>query len=89
MYVSICHMKRTTIFLDPDLEIGLKLEALRSKRPTSEVVREALHEYLKKRRPGLPPGAGEFDSGHTDTAERFEEFLETSGFGDDSHDRPA
>ena len=40
-------------------------------------------------RPGLPPGIGEFSSGQTDTAERFEEILESSGFGDDSHDRSA
>ena len=86
-YVSIYHMKRTTIYLDSDLEIRLKIESMRSGRPTAEVIREALQEYLKQRRPGLPPGMGEYDSGHTDTAERFEEILTESGFGEDSHDR--
>ena len=82
MYVSICHMKRTTIFLDKDLEIGLKLEAMRSGRPQAAVIREALDEYLKQRRPGLPEGMGMYDSGLTDVAERFDEYLE--GFGEDS-----
>jgi hypothetical protein len=33
--------------------------------------------------PGLPPGAGAFDSGFTDTAERSEELLGELGFGED------
>ena len=89
MYVSIRHMKRTTIYLDTDLEIRLKIESMRSGRPQAEVIREALEAYLKDRHPGLPPGIGEYDSGHTDTAEHFEEILEESGFGEDSHDRSA
>ena len=83
------HMKRTTIYLDTDLEIRLKIESMRSGRPAAEVIREALETYLRERRAGLPEGIGEFDSGHTDTAERFEEILKTSGFGEDSHDRSA
>jgi predicted transcriptional regulator len=75
-------MKRTTIYLDADLEIQLKLEAMRSKRSSVEVIREALRAYLEKRRPGLPAGVGEFESGFTDTAERAEEILR-EGFGED------
>ena len=82
LYVSICAMKRTTIYLDTDLEIRLKIESMRSGRPAAEVIREALETYLRERRPGLPPGAGEFDSGRSDIAERAEEYLE--GFGSDS-----
>ncbi|MFY9820675.1 MAG: SH3 domain-containing protein [Thermoanaerobaculia bacterium] len=37
----------------------------------------------KKRQAKLPPGAGAFDSGHTDTAERSEELLGELGFGED------
>ncbi len=33
--------------------------------------------------PKLPPGAGAFDSGHTDTADRAEELLDELGFGED------
>jgi len=75
-------MKRTTIYLDHDLEIQLKLEAMKSGRSAVDVIREALRIYLGKRRPGLPEGVGEFESGHKDTAERAEELLQ-EGFGED------
>ena len=76
-------MKRTTIYLDPDLEVLLKLEAMKSGRSSVDVIREALRAYLDERRPALPPGIGEFRSGHTDTAERAEEILDETGFGED------
>ena len=76
-------MKRTTIYLEPDLEIRLKLEAMRNKKPMSEVIREALRAYLESRPRHLPPGLGAFDSGQTDTAERAEELLAESDFGKD------
>jgi plasmid stability protein len=77
-------MKRTTIYLDPELEILLKLEALRRKQSMAEVIRETLRSQLTSRPKRLPPGAGAFDSGHTDTAERAEELLSELGFGVDS-----
>lgn len=73
-------MRRTTIYLEPELEILLKLEAARRKAPIAEIIREALRSHLKGRAPATPPGAGAFDSGHTDTAERAEEILGESGF---------
>lgn len=76
-------MKRTTLYLDPDLEIRLKLEAIRHKKPMAEVIREALRAFFEREPKALPPGAGAFDSGHTDTAERAEEMLDELGFGDD------
>ena len=75
-------MKRVTTHLDSELEILLKLEALRQKRPTVEVIREALRSHLSKQPRGLSPGGGAFDSGHTDTAERAEELLGELGFGE-------
>lgn len=71
-------MKRTTIYLDPEL----KLEARRSKKPVAEIIREAVRDKLHKNPPRLPAGAGAFDSGYTDGAERFEEILGELGFGD-------
>jgi plasmid stability protein len=73
-------MKRTTIYLDPDLEILLKLEAMRSKRSMTDVLREALKSYLSGLPRQVPPGAGAFDSGHTETGERAEELLGELGF---------
>lgn len=77
-------MKRTTLYLEPELEVRLKLEALRLKKPMAEVIREALHAYFKQRPRKLPPGRGAFDSGRTDTAERAEQLLRKLKFGDES-----
>ena len=74
-------MKRTTVYLDPDIEVLLKLEAMRRKEPMSEVIREALRSHLGRQPAKAPPGAGAFDSGHRDTAERAEELLGKTGFG--------
>ena len=75
-------MKRTTIYLEPELEIRLKLEAMRHKKPMSEVIRAALRAYLERQPKKIPPGMGAFDSGHSDTASRAEELLSELGFGD-------
>jgi hypothetical protein len=74
-------MKRTTIYLEPELEVLLKLEVLRQKRPMAELVREALHAYVAREPARVPPGAGAFSSGRADTAERAEELLAGAGFG--------
>jgi hypothetical protein len=73
-------MKRTTIYLDPDIEVLLKLEAVRRGEPMSELIRDALRTYLGRNPPEPPPGAGAFDSGRRDTAGRAEEVLEELGF---------
>lgn len=81
-------MKRTTIYLEPELEVLLKLEVLRQKRPMAELVREAVHAYLTKAPTQIPPGAGAFASGRADTAERAEEILAERGFGTGLPQRP-
>jgi hypothetical protein len=68
-------MKRTPLYLEPDLEVLLKLEAMRSMRSMSGVLREAMRAYLSGLPRQVPPGAGAFDSGHTETAGRAEEVL--------------
>jgi hypothetical protein len=75
-------MKRTTIYLEPELEVLLKLEMLRQKRPMAEIVREAVHAYVSRERRSAPPGAGDFGSGRDDTADRSEEILTKTGFGE-------
>ena len=74
-------MKRTTIYLDPELEVLLKLEMLRQKRPMAELVREAVHAYVAREPQRAPPGAGAFTSGRSDTAARVDEILAETGFG--------
>ena len=74
-------MKRTTVYFEPELEVLLKLETLRQKRPMAEIVREALHAYVSREPRRAPPGAGEFASGATDTADNTEAILSATGFG--------
>ena len=76
-------MKRSTIYLDADTEVLLKLEALRSGKPAAEVIRDALRAYLTSRAGELPPGGGAFRSGKKNTAARAEDLLRSSGFGED------
>lgn len=68
-------MKRTTVFLDEQIEHDLKAVARRQGRPVASVVREAMAEYVAKAldaptRLGFV-AAGR--SGRVDTAERHED----------------
>jgi hypothetical protein len=74
-------MKRTTIYLEPQLEVLLKLEMLRQQRPMAEIVREAVLAYVTREPRKAPPGVGAFASGRADTAERADEVLAETGFG--------
>jgi hypothetical protein len=74
-------MKRTTIYLEPELEVLLKIEMQRQKRPMAEIVRDAVRAYVTRAPRASPPGAGAFASGHTDTAARAEGLLAQTGFG--------
>ena len=80
-------MKRTTIYLAPDLEVRLKTEVQRRGRPMAELVREAVEVYLAGGAAPGPPGAGAFASGHDDTADRADEILRETGFGADAPHR--
>ena len=76
MYVIICYMKRTTIFVPEGLERDLQLYARREGKPTAAIVREALAAYIAGRPAAdLPSFTGAFDSGHADTAERQDELI--------------
>lgn len=74
-------MKRTTIYLEPELEVRLKMEGLRRKQPMALIVREAVEAYLSREPGAGPPGAGAFASGRRDTADRAEALLADTGFG--------
>lgn len=71
-------MKRTTIFIDEQIERELQAVALRRARPVAAVVREAVGRYLaeEKRKAGFAIGfAAMGRSGHSDTAETHEGLL--------------
>ncbi len=83
-------MKRTTVYLEPELEVLLKLEVLRQKRPMADIMRGALRAYLTREAREAPPGAGAFASGHGETAGHADAVLAKTGFGTDARraDRP-
>lgn len=74
-------MKRTTIYLESDLQLMLERETRRRGRPMAELIREAVRDYLSREPPAGPPGAGAFDSGHADTASDVDAALGELGFG--------
>ncbi len=76
-------MRRTTIYLEPDLELGLKREGRRQKRSMADLIRDAVRRYISEAPGRHPPGAGAFASGRKDTAANAEEWLTKSGFGED------
>lgn len=75
-------MRRTTIYLEPRLEVLLKLEMLRQKRSMTEIIGEAVLAYVTRNPHKAPPGAGAFASGRADTASRVDDVLTETGFGD-------
>ena len=70
-------MKRTTIFADEDVLLELKQLARAQSRTMTELVRDALREYIQAHRPKRRRlsfmGIGA--SGQTDLSERVEEIL--------------
>ncbi len=75
-------MKRTTIYLEADLELPLKREARRQKRPMADLVRDAIRRYLGESPRPRPPGAGAFSSGGSRTASDVDAALTETGFGE-------
>ena len=74
-------MRRTTIYLEPELEILLKIEMQRAGRPMAEIIRDAVRAYVMREGRQPPPGAGAFASGRSDTADRADAVLRGTGFG--------
>jgi hypothetical protein len=71
-------MKRTTIFIEPELERELQALARRSGRPMAAIVREAVAQYVaadKDRRPVRLGFVASGRSGRSDVAERHEDLL--------------
>ena len=71
-------MKRTTIFIEPQVERELQALARRSGRPMAAIVREAVAQYVaaeKARRPARLGFVASGRSGRGDIAERHEDLL--------------
>lgn len=85
---SINHMRRTTVYLEPELEMRLKAEARRLDLPVAQLVREVLWERLDRAPRSRSAHAGGFSSGHADTADRTDAVLRETGFGAISQEVP-
>jgi predicted transcriptional regulator len=71
-------MKRTTLFMDPQLERELQALARRDGRPMAALVREAVTQYVaaaRAHRTGRLGFIAAGRSGRTDIADRHEELL--------------
>lgn len=77
-------MKRTTIYLEEELETRLKSESLSRGVPMAEFIRVAIGEKLdREETPRLHRHAGAFSSGRGDTASDVDAALEETEFGRD------
>jgi predicted transcriptional regulator len=68
-------MVKTTVYLDADLAVTIRQLATSEGRAPAELIREALAEYVRRRKRPAIPGLGEFDSGHADTSQKAEQIL--------------
>jgi len=74
--------EKTTVYLDTADQRRLRALATAQQRPTAELIREAIAEYLERHSAGRRPASiGAAHSGSSDLAERAEDWLE--GFGEE------
>jgi predicted transcriptional regulator len=70
------------VYLNAGDHRRLKALAAAEGRPTAELIREAIAEYVRRRAPRAAPASiGTGRSGRSDLAERSEDLL--AGFGED------
>jgi hypothetical protein len=76
----MAEQRKTTVYLDAEAYERLKAVARRRRRPSAELVREAVQEYVDRHgRTGLPRSIGAGRSGKGDLSERAETLLEGMG----------
>jgi len=69
-YGTIEDMQKTTVYLDPEVQRGLRAMSRAQRRPQAELIREALSQYLDRAADyELPPWVGSWKLGpQTDAA---------------------
>ena len=69
-YGTIADMQKTTVYLDPEVQRGLRALSRAQRRPQAELIREALAHYLDRATDyELPPWVGSWKLGpQTDAA---------------------
>ena len=75
-------MKKTSLYLDPDLDEALARRAADEGLTKAEFIRRTLAAAMQKpRRP--KPHVGVINGGRVDVAENIERYLAETGFGED------
>jgi hypothetical protein len=74
-------VKKTSIYIEPDVDVALARRAAAEGRTKAELIREALREAAGSSLRVKPRGRGVF-AGPSDLASRAEEHLADSGFGE-------
>lgn len=84
-------MKRTTVFVDEELEADLRALARRRRVTVAALTRQALRQYLAgaARRRRLPSFVAIGRSGYAETATRHEELLWSEGAPGNSEPAPS
>jgi hypothetical protein len=74
-------MKKTSIYIEPDVDVALARRAAAEGRTKAEIIREALRDAAAGSLRVKPKAIGVF-SGPGDLSENFDKHLAESGFGE-------
>jgi ribbon-helix-helix CopG family protein len=76
-------LKKTSIYLDEDLDHGLARKAAEEGMTKAEYIRRTLSNSVEKPRRPKPKAIGIIDGGPTDVSENVDKYLAETGFGED------
>ena len=76
-------MKKTSLYLDPDLDEALARRAADEGLTKAEFIRRILAGAVQKPPRPKPQAVGIIKGGRTDVAENIEHYLAETGFGED------
>ena len=76
-------MKKTSLYLDPDLDEALARRAADEGLTKAEFIRRTLAGAVQKPRRAKPEGVGIIDDGPADLSANVDRYLRETGFGTD------
>ena len=76
-------MKKTSLYLDPDLDEALARRAADEGLTKAEFIRRTLAGAMQRPRRPKPRGVGIIEGGPSDASENVERYLGEMGFGKD------
>jgi hypothetical protein len=76
-------LKKTSIYLDEDLDQGLARKAAEEGVTKAELIRRSLDAVVHKPNRPKPKGIGIIKGGPTDMSENVDKYLRETGFGED------